>query len=231
MTIERRTFRTEFRTDSRATGKGRRRWATAVTYGTVDDYGTTWRPHVFDDALGERMPVILYGHDAFSLEHVLGVGVDFRQTPASVGPPGVDVLIEFADPEKVPASGLAMHLIDTKVLRDVSVGFERRQWLTRDQLPEADLKAGASEAMVRAGMDELSIVVRGAVPGAQMRSRPTTPASDLDRALDDALRGLRARGVLPSDLIAPPAPQRRSSPDLAALDADLDATLRRIGRR
>lgn len=168
--IERRTFHSQFRA---ADGKGgRRRWATAVTYNTVDDYGTLWRTGCFDAALRERMPVILYGHDWESLDHVLGRGVDFRQTPAAVGPPGVDVLIEFADPAKVPAAELAMNLLDERVLTDVSVGFVRRKWAKRDELTPAELQLGAEEAIITAGMDELSLVVRGAVVGAQMRKRP-----------------------------------------------------------
>jgi hypothetical protein len=57
------------------------------------------------------------------------------------------------------------------VLRDVSVGFERREWAKRAELTPEELEAGAEEAMIRAGMDELSLVVAGAVPGAQVRSR------------------------------------------------------------
>lgn len=153
---------------------GRQKWATAVTYNTVDSYGTLWRPGVFDEALREKMPVILYGHDWYSLDHVLGRGIDFRQTPDGM-PPGVDVLMEFA--EGIPAADLALKLLapgaTTKgaVLRDVSVGFERREWARRQDLTPEELKLGAEEAMIRAGMDELSLVVAGAVPGAQVRSR------------------------------------------------------------
>lgn len=190
MNIERRIYRTEFR--DVAGSKGRQKWATAVTYDVVDDYGTLWRPGVFDEALAERMPTILYGHDWYALEHVLGSGIDSRQTPDDVGPPGVDVLIEFADPEVVPSARLAMALLSPSatskgaVLRDVSVGFERREWVRRDGLSAEQLAAGAEEEMVRAGMDELSLVVRGAVPGAQVRGRraPVT----VDMAVDLAKR-------------------------------------------
>jgi hypothetical protein len=169
--IERRIFGTEFR--DVAGSNGRQKWATAVTYNTVDDYGTLWLPSCFDEGLRERMPTILYGHDWYSLEHVLGQGTDFRQTPGDVGPPGVDVLIEFADPEQIEAARTAIVLTsgDKPILKDVSVGFDRREWLRRDELTPEQLAAGAEEAMVRAAMDELSIVVRGAVPGAQLRGK------------------------------------------------------------
>ena len=172
MTRERRIFRGEFRDVPGS--DGRQKWATAVTYNTVDTYGTLWRPGVFDEALGERMPVILYGHDWSSLNHVLGAGIDWRQTPADVGPPGVDVLIEFLADDEHAARAMKLLAKDATsagpVLRDVSVGFERREWARRSDLTAEELKIGAEEAMIRAGMDELSLVVAGAVPGAQVRS-------------------------------------------------------------
>lgn len=193
MTTERRVFRGEFRDVPGS--NGRQKWATAVAYNVTDEYGTLWLPGVFDEALGERMPTILYGHDWSTLDHVLGSGIDFRQTPTDVGPPGVDVLMEFAN---VPAAELAMKLLAAKatskgaVLRDVSVGFERREWLRRDKLTPEMLALGAEEAMVRAGMDELSLVVRGAVPGAQVRGR--RGSVDIDAVVELARK--RAAGEI-----------------------------------
>lgn len=252
MTIERRVFRGEFRDVPGS--NGRQKWATAVAYNVADDYGTLWLPGCFDDALEERMPTILYGHDWGDLDHVLGSGIDYRQTPVDVGPPGVDVLIEFAD---VPSADLAMKLLDQAatskgaVLRDVSVGFERREWLKRAELSPELLALGAEEAMVRAGMDELSLVVRGAVPGAQVRGR--RGAVDLDAVMEIARR--RAAGEITEaeaqaavDLLAgeqtqQPAPKADESaaeetielPPAEAFDATieaaLDAALGRSARR
>jgi hypothetical protein len=244
---ERRIRRSEFRDVPGS--NGRQKWATAVAYNVTDDYGTVWLPGVFDAALSERMPVVLFGHDWYNLDHVLGRGVDFRQTPDDVGPPGVDVLMEFAD---VEAADLAMKLLDQRVLTDVSVGFERREWLTRDKLPKELLELGATEAMQRAGMDELSLVVRGAVPGAQVRSR--RGAVDLDAVVEIAKR--KAAGELTDaeasaalDLLAGspaaateliessgPTPEEVAAiseavaAEAAALEADIDAALESIGR-
>jgi hypothetical protein len=230
MTIERRIYRAEWRDVPGS--NGRQKWATAVTYGTVDDYGTLWRPGVFDEALAERMPTILYGHDWYDLNHVLGAGIDFRQTPAEVGPPGVDVLFEFADPDEVPSARLAMRLLDPNatskgpVLRDVSVGFERREWMCRDALTAEQLAAGAEEEMIKAGMDELSLVVRGAVPGAQVRSRRGT--IDLDAVVEIAKR--KAAGDITDAEAAeavkllsgetPPPPKADPEPDAEAAAAE-----------
>jgi hypothetical protein len=243
MTIERRIFRGEFRDVPGS--KGRQKWATAVAYNVTDEYGTLWVPGVFDEALATRMPTILYGHDWYNLEHVLGSGIDFRQTPADVGPPGVDVLMEFT--EDVPAADLAIRLLAPTatskgpVLRDVSVGFDRHEWLTRDKLTPEQLALGATEAMIRAGMDELSLVVRGAVPGAQVRGR--RGALDLDAVVEIAKR--KAAGDLTDaeaqaalDLLAGPGegepggtgegegePQTPDPAAEAALAAEVDAAL------
>lgn len=164
--IERRVYRTEFRDVPGS--HGRQRWATAVTYGGADQYGTLWLPSCFNAGLEERMPTILYGHDWTSLEHVLGQGIDYQDTPE-----GCQVLIEFADPELVSGARLAMTLSapPNPILSDVSVGFDRQEWTALDDLTAEQRAAGAKEAMVRAQMDELSLVIRGAVNGAQMRDR------------------------------------------------------------
>jgi len=122
------------------------------------------------------------------------------------------------------------------VLRDVSVGFDRFEWLTRDRLSPEQLAAGATEAMVRAAMDELSLVVRGAVPGAQVRAR--RGALDLDAVVEIAKK--RAAGEITDaeaqaalDLLAgeqppaedPPAGESPGGGSPAVTDADLDAAL------
>jgi hypothetical protein len=207
MTIERRVFPLEMR-EAVNGSDGRQRWATAVTYGTVDSYGTMWIPEVFTEALAERMPTVLYGHDWWTLNHVLGQGIDSREMDY-----GVDVLIEYADPEVIEAARIAMALTsgDRPVIRDVSVGFERREWRGGKELEPDELALGAMEAMVKAGMDELSLVIRGAVPGASLRSRSRRGVVDLDAVMEIARR--KTAGEL-SDAEA------HAAIDLLALDAD-----------
>lgn len=237
MNIERRVRPLELR-EAVPGSDGRQRWATAVTYGTVDSYGTTWTPGVFTEALAERMPVILYGHDWWTLDHVLGQGIDSREKDY-----GVDVLVEFADPEVIAAARTAMALIagDKPVIRDVSVGFERRAWRAAKDLTEAEIKLGATEAMDAAGMDELSLVVRGAVPGAALRSRMgRRGAVDLEAVVEIARR--KAAGELTDDeaqaavdllVVAepgaetppPPAEEHEEQVDHSTIDAELEAIL------
>jgi hypothetical protein len=239
MTIERRVFPLEMR-EAVTGSNGRQRWATAVTYRTVDTFGTTWIPDVFTEALAERMPVVLYGHDWWTLDHVLGQGIDSREMDY-----GVDVLIEYADPDVIAAARTAMALTsgDRPVIRDVSVGFERQEWRGGKELEPDELALGAIEAMVKAGMDELSLVVRGAVPGASMRSRSRRGVVDLDAVMEIARRKTAgelndAEAAAAIDLLAvavdePPVvetPATTPPPvDHVAVDAELDAALSRLG--
>lgn len=241
MSIERRSWQTEFRDVPGS--DGRQKWATAVTYNRVDDYGTIWLPGVFDESLAERAPVVLYGHRWDSIDNVLGRGIDWRQTPDGDGPPGVDVLMEFdAD---IPAGALALKLVDKRILSDVSVGFERREWVRRDGLNDDQRAAGATEAMIRAGMDELSLVVRGAVPGATIRSR--RGAVDLDAVVEIARRKAAGElsdteaqaaldllaGLAPADTPTPAPGPVTPEPAVEAVEVDLgelDAALESIGR-
>jgi hypothetical protein len=195
-TIERRVYVTEFRA---VKGSERQKWATAVTYDTVDDFGTIWNRGVFDKALSERMPTMLFGHDWGNLTHVLGKGVDFRQTPDEMGPPGVDVLIEFDDPEFVPMNRQVLHQLDVRTLRDVSVGFARHEWLDGSKLAQEDRQRGAKERMMEAAMDELSIVIRGAVTGAQMRGARSVRTAAGEVIAEDAIIGF-ARKVAAGEL-------------------------------
>jgi HK97 family phage prohead protease len=169
---------------------GRQRWATAVTYGTVDDYGSGWTPGVFTEALSQRMPTILYGHDWYNLDHVLGTGIDSREMDY-----GVDVLMEFADPAKVPPAGRAMHLVEQKIITDVSVGFLRTEWREGTELTADEIERGAREMIDSAEMDELSLVVRGAVPGAGIRGR--RGAAYIDDVVEIARR--KAAGEISAD--------------------------------
>ncbi|HWL44212.1 MAG TPA: HK97 family phage prohead protease [Ilumatobacter sp.] len=205
-TLERRTRSLELREEVRGSN-GRQRWATAVTYRTVDSYGTTWSPGVFRKALAERMPVILYGHDWNSIDSVLGKGIDSRERDY-----GVDVLMEFADPNKIPAARTAIHLVADKILTDVSVGFMRLAWRDGGDLTAAEHKLGAKEAIDEAVMDELSLVVVGAVPGAAVRRR--TGQSQVERVLAE-VRGRRPNTV-PDALLDDPVVSKW----LARADAD-----------
>ena len=135
--------------------------ALAVTYGTVDLYGSAWAPGCFDASLAKRLPVILFGHD-----HVEPVG---RATSWRSLPAGPEVTAQLDLSPDVPRGRQAAAQLASGTLTDVSVGFlpirrreptaeERKKW------------PGVKEVIVEAEMLELSLVGVGAVPGAVVTS-------------------------------------------------------------
>lgn len=151
---------------------GRQFWTMPLAYEVVDDYGTIWTRGVFDKAVDERMPVLLYGHDWGHVSNVLGRAVDYQDTPE-----GPRALMELTDFDEHPHTRQVAAQINDGTLTDVSVGFDRRRWLGpggEGRLPESDAErrgphgAKAVERMIEAGWDELSLVVTGAVPGAKV---------------------------------------------------------------
>jgi phage head maturation protease len=208
---------------------GRQFWAHPLQYNVVDDYGSLWSGGVFDEDAAERLPTLLYGHDWISLSNVLGRGIDYQDTRERPR-----VLYEFDDFDAVPSARQAAAQVNSGTLKDMSVGFRRKEGGTvaRDLLSDEDRALGAKERIVKAGWDETSLVVRGAVPGAQVasqvRSRPgqvITDVADLLRrgtlsesrakllieetfgaATDDAMRRVFAEAEDAEDRSPEPAP-------------------------
>lgn len=131
-----------------------------ITPGVVDDYGTVWEPDVFDRSLEERMPVMCWGHDWVDpIGRAVDVAKDRDQTPL--------ITFQFDDPDAVPRARQAIAQVRSGTITDCSVGFVRLEW-RQPTSEECDALPGAREVMVRAGLDEVSLVVRGAVPGAKV---------------------------------------------------------------
>ena len=148
------------RGEVRATAKdGREFEAIAVTYGTVDSYGSVWARGVFDASLRDRLPVVAWGH---SWEEPIGRVTAWRNTDR-----GLLLTGRLSDPEAVPRAKQAAAQLRDRDLTDVSVGFSgaRRRPLTPE---EEDRWPGAVEVIESATLDELSLVLRGAVPGASV---------------------------------------------------------------
>lgn len=133
--------------------------------GVVDDYGSLWMADTFDESLAERLPTLCWSHD---WSDPLGSGVDFR-TSAD----GPDVIFEFDDFDAVPMARRAWAQCRPKAnggpptIRDCSVGFSNAQ---RRDPTEAERKQypGIREVIYKADLDEVSLVLRGAVPGAKV---------------------------------------------------------------
>jgi len=140
---------------------GRNFTAMAVRYGVVDDYETRFLPGCFNDGLERRLPKIAWGHD---WSDIVGRVTSYEDTPE-----GLVIHARLSDPEAVPRARQAIAQLRDGDVDDVSVGFTPTSTQTTDGIFE----------FVRAELDEVSLVLRGAVPGAKvlaLRSTQVVPA-------------------------------------------------------
>lgn len=138
----------------------------AVAYGVVDEYGTLWMPGCFQRSLAERWPTFAWAHD---WSEPIGRGLTQRE-----GSDGqhLELRLDLQRDEEtrqplVPRAHQAWAQIDSGTLDDVSVGF----WPTDMREPTADQVRdfpGVREVCYDADLDEVSVVLRGAVPGASV---------------------------------------------------------------
>lgn len=183
MKIERRHARTEVRAATTETGT-RTVVLQPIVPNIVDDYGSVFMPDTFDASLEERMPTLAWGH---SWQHPIG-----RATGWSAD--GDLRSIEFRVANTQQAND-AYALCEPgpngepPVIDDCSVGFSNTK---RRPPTDEELKRwpGAQEIIEKADLDEVSLVLRGAVPGAKvlsLRSRDGRVASvDEDVVMDVA---------------------------------------------
>lgn len=131
----------------------------AIRPGVVDDYGSLWSADAFDAALGTRLPVLCWSHD---WTDPLGPAVGYR-----TGPDGPDVDFVFSDFDAVPQARRAHAQVMDGTIVDCSVGFSNTR--RRDPTPEEVAQyPGVREVILSADLDEISLVMRGAVPGAKV---------------------------------------------------------------
>jgi HK97 family phage prohead protease len=197
----------------------------------VDDYGSVWMADAFDESLAQRMPTLCWAHD---WTEPLGPGVDYE-----TGDDGPQVRFRFSDFEAVPIARRAHAQVADGTIQDCSVGF----WNAVRRDPTDDEKAkwpGVREVILKAQLDEVSLVLRGAVPGAKVMAVRGAKVA-VDAAVDLAARIAageitqeQAKAAL--DLLAnedpdPPDPEGELPPaavDHEALDAEIDAVLGRM---
>jgi HK97 family phage prohead protease len=191
--------------------------------GVVDDYGSLWNADVFDDSLGERLPVLCWAHD---WSEPLGPGVDYEASDE-----GPRVRFRFSDFDAVPQARRAHAQVTDGTIRDCSVGFSN---VTRRNPTEEETRSypGVREVIERASLDEVSLVLRGAVPGAKVlavRTKEGRMAAVDENVVVDLARKVssgeltkeQAKAAL--DLVAGPDPEPETTVDAAAIDADAAA--------
>jgi HK97 family phage prohead protease len=238
MKTERRHARTEVRA---ATTDDGMRVVTLqpIVPNLVDDYGSVFMPDTFDESLAARMPTLAWAH---SWQAPIGRAMAWAKD-------GDLRSIEFRVADTQQARD-AYELCqpgpngEPPVIDDCSVGFSntKRREPTDDEL---ERWPGAREIITKADLDEVSLVLRGAVPGAKvlaLRSRDGRVASVAEDVVMDVARKVAAgemsdaEGKAYLDLVAsddgtaPPAdPELDDQPTvtvdeaLAEADAALDA--------
>lgn len=137
----------------------------AVAYGVTDDYGTQFRRGTFTESLEQRLPVIAWGHQ---WTEPIGRATGYREADE-----GLYLTARLDIGGAVPRADQAYEQARSGTLTDVSVGFMRR----------ADEERDGVTVITKADLDEVSFVLRGAVPGAKVlavRSKRTGEVVDLD---------------------------------------------------
>jgi HK97 family phage prohead protease len=211
----------------------------AITPDVVDGYGSVWMPDAFDKALAKRLPVLAWSHD---WSDPIGVGVSFE---ADDGGPLVTARLDDFDAVPRARQAYAQVSADPPTIRDCSVGFSD---VKRRDPSEDELKRwpGCREVITSATMDELSLVLAGAVPGAEVvgvRSSGIRMAGVSDAfisreaaatliaktatgelTLSEALNGLNALDTLEDGGTDDDAPDDGDGTDAGQADAEGDTT-------
>lgn len=132
----------------------------------VDDYGSVWMPDTFDTLVGGRIaadpddtPALCWHH---RWDDPIAHGIAFN--PDAAGPL---LRFELDDFDAVPRAKQADAQVRSKTIRDCSVGFFNTK--RRDPTDsEKEMWPGVREVIYEADLDEVSLVLRGAVPGAKV---------------------------------------------------------------
>ncbi len=217
-----------------------------VTPGVVDDYGTVWMPDTFDRAIAERIaadaddtPSLCWSH---RWDDPIGHGIEY--SPSASGP---TMAFELDDFDAVPRAKQAHAQVASKTIRDCSVGFYA---LSRREASRADQEKwpGAREVVTDADLDEVSLVLRGAVPGAKVLSMRSGGMVDVDAVVEIARRKVageltddEAREAIellggeegegdPKDPPAPDDDKGWTAEEIADLEVAIDEQLDALGR-
>lgn len=210
----------------------------AIRPGVVDDYGSLWAPDAFDAAMNVRLPTLTWSHD---WSEPLGPATGFR-----ISPDGPEIDFVFSDFDAVPMARRAHAQVLDGTIQDCSVGFsaaEKRK-PTSDELRQYP---GITEVITRADLDEVALVLRGAVPGAKVVSVRAGKV-DFDAVVEIAKRKVageltdeQARAAIEllggvdddgggDGSTTPPGDEPDAAAELVAAEAEADAAMELISR-
>lgn len=131
-----------------------------ASYGTVDTFGTVWLRGCFDETLARGYLPLAFQH---SWADPVGRMVEDLGDDAE----GRVVRFEFDDFDAVPRARQIYSQLKSGTLKDCSIGFSGwvRSEPTNEELAQYP---GAVDLVHRVDLDELSVVLHGAVPSAEL---------------------------------------------------------------
>jgi HK97 family phage prohead protease len=143
--------------------------AVVLQYNVRDDYNTEFAPGVFDESMRRSMPRIAWGHD---WREVIGRWTDWKADGQRLALDGrLDLqMVDVTDDEgkvvnrfpAVPLAHQAYAQLQSGTVDEFSVGFMPESW--------TDVQDGDDwyRVFTKGRLDEVSIVLAGAVPGTKL---------------------------------------------------------------
>lgn len=178
-----------------------------LSYDTVDSYGTVWLRGSVDETLADGYLPLAWSH-----QWTEPVGKMVERLPDDdLGPV---VRFQLDDFDDVPMARQIYSQLKSGTLRDCSIGFSG--WNRSD--PSSDEAAqwpGAKDIVSRVSLDEVSVVLRGAVPSAELVGiRDETAVVDEDIDVSDLEEDIDVSEAI----------------DYSKLEASVDAVLNQLGQ-
>ena len=173
----------------------------AVAYNVTDDYGTQFRRGTFTKSLEQHLPVIAWAH---LWDEPIGRATGWREADE-----GLYITARLDIGGAVPRADQAYEQVRSGTLTDVSIGFMRH----------ASEQEGDVVVITEADLDEVSVVLRGAVPGAKVLAVRSGEVVDL-AAVEEIARRVVAGDIdqatadeMARLLSAPPEPAQSNDAD------------------
>ncbi len=133
-----------------------------LSYFTVDSYGSLWMPGVLTAGIRRRLPQLAWSHN---WDEVIGRALPDTYVDNQIGP---QLQFYFNNFDDVPLARRIYSQIKDGTLDECSIGFGW-DYIARDPTEEErELYPNVREVMIEAELDEVSIVLRGAVPNAKV---------------------------------------------------------------
>lgn len=129
--------------------------ARVCSYNVPDTYKTSWSKGVFTRSLEKKLPTAVFSHD---WTRPIGKVVSYTDTDE-----GLNVRVQLADSSAVPDARMVQSLLADGIMDEFSFAFIR-------EAEQPDTRFEGVTQITEARMDEISLVLRGSVPGTKVLS-------------------------------------------------------------